>query len=93
MPSSTSAARVVTHAGTVAWFNQDKGWGFITPESGDEDIFVHYTGISPTKGKSRRNIAQGDRVTFETITVKNGDREKLQAVAVVITQRAEALSA
>jgi CspA family cold shock protein len=39
--------------GTVKWFSQEKGYGFITPDEGDEDIFVHYTGIA---GSGFRNL-------------------------------------
>ncbi len=48
--------------GTVKWFNDAKGYGFITPESGGEDIFVHHTGIA-TKGF--RTLAADQKVTFE----------------------------
>jgi CspA family cold shock protein len=47
--------------GTVKWFNDRKGYGFIQQEDGD-DVFVHHTGIS---GSGFKTLAEGDRVTFE----------------------------
>jgi CspA family cold shock protein len=49
--------------GTVKWFNDSKGFGFITPEDGSEDLFVHYTGIV---GQGRRNLSEGQQVEFES---------------------------
>ena len=49
--------------GTVKWFNDAKGFGFIVPEGGGEDIFVHHTNIMGTGFKS---LAEGQSVTFET---------------------------
>ncbi len=47
--------------GTVKWFNDQKGYGFITPENGGKDLFVHYTSIS---GEGYRSLAEGQAVTF-----------------------------
>ena len=47
--------------GTVKWFNDSKGYGFIEQEEGG-DVFVHYTAIV---GKGFRTLAEGDRVSFE----------------------------
>ncbi|MBU2515767.1 cold-shock protein [bacterium] len=47
--------------GTVKWFNDSKGYGFIEQENGD-DVFVHYTAIS---GNGFRSLQEGDKVTFE----------------------------
>lgn len=47
--------------GTVKWFNDNKGFGFIEQESGD-DIFVHYSALNATGFKSLR---EGDKVTFD----------------------------
>ncbi|HRW46591.1 MAG: cold-shock protein [Caldilinea sp.] len=47
--------------GTVKWFNDQKGFGFITPESGKKDVFVHHTAIM-TAGF--RSLAEGDKVEF-----------------------------
>jgi len=55
--------------GTVKWFNQEKGYGFITPDGGNEDLFVHYTGIV---GEGFRSLEEGDRVTFEATRGKKG---------------------
>ncbi|PJC87408.1 cold shock domain protein CspD [Vibrio sp. HA2012] len=54
--------------GTVKWFNQDKGFGFITPENGGKDVFVHFSAIN---GTGRRNLQDGQRVTF---VVTNGQK-------------------
>jgi CspA family cold shock protein len=52
-----------THGrGTVTWVSEEKGYGFITPDEGDEEIFVHYTGIA---GKGFRSLEEGERVSYE----------------------------
>ena len=48
--------------GTVKWFNPDKGYGFITPDDGSEDVFVHFSGIV---GEGFRNLEEGEKVTYE----------------------------
>ena len=48
--------------GTVKWFSQDKRYGFITPDDGGEDVFVHFSGIA---GSGLRNVEEGERVTYE----------------------------
>lgn len=48
--------------GTVKWFNDAKGYGFITPEDGKEDIFVHYSAIS---GNGFRTLTEGQAVSFQ----------------------------
>jgi cold shock protein len=46
--------------GTVKWFNGEKGYGFITPDEGGEDLFVHYSGIA---GSGFRSLEEGQRVS------------------------------
>jgi CspA family cold shock protein len=48
--------------GTVKWFNSEKGFGFITPDGGGSDIFVHYSEI---QGSGYRSLDENDRVKFE----------------------------
>jgi CspA family cold shock protein len=48
--------------GTVKWFNDAKGYGFITPDAGGKDVFVHHTGIV---GSGFKSLAEGARVEFE----------------------------
>ena len=48
--------------GTVKWFNDSKGFGFITPDDGEKDCFVHY---SASQGDGCKSLAEGDRVQFE----------------------------
>ena len=48
--------------GTVKWFNNDKGFGFITPDEGGKDLFVHHSAI---QGSGFRTLADGARVTYE----------------------------
>ena len=48
--------------GTVKWFNADKGYGFITPDDGGKDLFVHHTAIV---GEGFRTLGEGEQVEFE----------------------------
>ena len=48
--------------GTVKWFSDDKGYGFITPSEGGRDLFVHFSGIN---GDGYRSLAEGAQVTYE----------------------------
>ncbi len=48
--------------GTVKWFNDTKGYGFISPADGSDDLFVHYSDI---EGTGRKSLQEGDRVEFE----------------------------
>ena len=48
--------------GTVKWFNDAKGFGFIAPEDGSKDVFVHHTAI---KADGFRSLAEGQKVTYE----------------------------
>lgn len=54
--------------GTVKWFNEKKGYGFIVRESGDRDLFVHHSAII---AEGFRTLAEGDRVEF---TVTQGQK-------------------
>jgi len=55
--------------GTVKWFSDEKGYGFITPDEGDKDIFVHHTGIA---GNGFKTLEEGARVTYEASQGKKG---------------------
>jgi CspA family cold shock protein len=61
--------------GTVKWFNESKGFGFIAPSDGGEDVFVHFNAI---QGSGFKTLAEGQSVTFE---VEKGPKG-LQAVNV-----------
>jgi len=50
-------------SGTVKWFNDSKGYGFITPDDGAKDVFVHFSNIV---GEGFKTLAEGARVEFET---------------------------
>jgi CspA family cold shock protein len=55
--------------GTVKWFNDAKGFGFITPENGQKDCFVHHSAIQAQGFKS---LAEGDRVEFDIVQGQKG---------------------
>ena len=56
-------------AGTVKWFNAQKGYGFIQPEDGGKDVFVH---ISAVERAGLQSLADGQRVNFEKQVGRNG---------------------
>ena len=55
--------------GTVKWFNDAKGYGFIALEDGEGECFVHYTAI---QGDGFRSLAEGDRVTLDVVEGAKG---------------------
>jgi CspA family cold shock protein len=55
--------------GTVKWFNDEKGYGFISPDDGGEDLFVHYTGIV---GNGFKSLEEGAKVSYEVTQGKKG---------------------
>jgi CspA family cold shock protein len=55
--------------GTVKWFNDEKGYGFIQPEDGGEDLFVHHTGIA---GGGFKSLEEGETVTYEVTQGRRG---------------------
>ncbi len=55
--------------GTVKWFNTEKGYGFISPDDGSEDVFVHHTGIA---GGGFKSLNEGEKVTYEVVRGRRG---------------------
>ena len=55
--------------GTVKWFNDSKGFGFITPDGGGDDLFAHFSAI---QSKGFKTLTEGQRVTFDVVTGPKG---------------------
>jgi len=55
--------------GTVKWFNESKGFGFITPEDGGKDLFAHFSAI---QNQGFKTLAEGQRVIFDVTTGPKG---------------------
>lgn len=51
--------------GFVKWFNDDKGYGFISRDNGEDDVFVHFRSIKTPNGGGRRTLVEGQRVEFK----------------------------
>ena len=56
-------------SGTVKWFSDEKGFGFITPDDGSKDLFVHFSNID---GDGFRTLTEGQKVTFEAAEGRKG---------------------
>ena len=55
--------------GKVKWFNADKGFGFVTPDDGSPDVFVHFSAI---EGQGYRSLSEGQEVEFEVVAGPKG---------------------
>jgi CspA family cold shock protein len=55
--------------GTVKWFDDSKGFGFITPEDGSKDVFVHHSAI---QGAGFKTLSEGQKVTFQVVQGQKG---------------------
>jgi CspA family cold shock protein len=55
--------------GTVKWFNESKGFGFIAPDEGGEDLFAHFSAI---QGQGFKTLTDGQRVTFDVTMGQKG---------------------
>ncbi len=58
--------------GTVKWFNDSKGYGFITPDAGGDDLFAHFSAINMSGFKT---LKEGQKVSFEVTTGNNGKKQ------------------
>lgn len=60
---------MITPQGNVKWFSNQKAYGFITPEGGSRDVFVHFSAV---KGNGFKSLNEGDAVAFKIIPGPNG---------------------
>ena len=66
--------------GTVKWFNETKGFGFIQPDNGGSDVFVH---ISAVERAGRRGLAEGQKVSYEMETDKRSGKQSAGSLQTV----------
>jgi len=68
-PSGRKGGLIDMAQGTVKWFSAEQGYGFITPDDGSKDLFVHYSRI---EGAGFKSLDEGAKVTFETAQGRRG---------------------
>ena len=68
---SCEVVEIPAMQGTVKWFSDTKGYGFIVPSDGSPDLFVHYSDI---EGSGRRSLREGDQVEFEVAEGQKGPK-------------------
>ena len=69
---------MATQTGTVKWFNEGKGFGFISPDDGSKDLFAHFSEI---QGTGFKTLAENQRVEFEVTQGQKGPQaSKIRAV-------------
>ncbi|MCM5570561.1 cold-shock protein [Burkholderiaceae bacterium FT117] len=68
----------MTETGIVKWFNESKGFGFITPDTGGKDLFAHFSEI---QGSGFKTLAESQRVQFEVVQGQKGPQAaKIRAI-------------
>jgi CspA family cold shock protein len=72
--------------GTVKWFSSRDGYGFIVPDDGGRDVFVHYKAID---ADGFRDLAEGDRVRFQVVQTQKGPQARQVRVASEVAVRPE----
>ena len=68
-PRQKGGRKSMAQEGTVKWFSNEKGYGFISPDDGGEDLFVHHTGIV---GDGFKSLEEGAKVTYEAAQGRKG---------------------
>jgi CspA family cold shock protein len=57
--------------GTIKWFSDQKGYGFITPEGGKKDVFVHFSAL---QGEGFKSLSEGQQVSFDIVSGPKGEQ-------------------